>query len=82
MHGVIIEGNCTVHNGLSYIVMVRIMGRLFTHNTRNIQKTPIMAEHCLREQTVKGTGYLEGIFTDTKSSEHNRSSNLIQQEHY
>ena len=47
------------------------MGRLITHNTRHIQKRPIVAEQYLRKQIVNGTACLEGIFTDTNSIEHN-----------
>ena len=37
------------HNGHSYIVRITKMGRLITHNTRHIQKTPITTELFFRE---------------------------------
>ena len=47
-------------------------GKLIMCNTRHVWKTLIMAEQYLRDQIVKGTGCLEGIFTDANSIEHNR----------
>ena len=51
------------------------MGRLITCNTGNIQKPLIMAEQYLWEQMMKGTSYLEVIFTYTNWIEHSRMFN-------
>ena len=49
--------------------MVTMMGRVTAHNVRHLCKTPVITEQYIREQMVRGTGHLEGIFTDTNSIE-------------
>ena len=60
-HGVIVEGNSEDHNEQTYKVRVTKTGRLITHNTRHLQKTPVATEQYLRQQTAKGNGHQEDI---------------------
>ena len=60
----IVEGNSTDPNGISYEVRVTMTDRLITHDTSSDRTVPLRAG-------CESTGCREDIFTDTISIKHN-----------
>ena len=67
-----VKSKSTVHNGQSYKVRVMKTWRVITYNT---QLTWKMTEQYLRDQAIKSTGHLLGIFTNTDLIRHDRVFN-------
>ena len=61
VHSIIVEPNGSDHRGSSYTIQITKMGRIITHDVKDICAMPISAEQYFPEQLRKTTGQSEDM---------------------